>query len=217
MILQCKNCNARYLVPDHAIGKAGRTVRCARCAYSWFEQPNSSVDSEGSVPSDFDSMIEQINAAPKPIPEGSNLPTYRKNNVSTTLKLATIFFAILVSVLYLFITMPHLFGISSSKELVLADIKIDKQNSSGKNTVEISGNIFNTADNEKSVPNIRVMLLDGANNPLQSWEFKSDNQKLGAKQTIPFSTGTLDIKFSIAKRFVVDLGTPIELALRRKP
>jgi predicted Zn finger-like uncharacterized protein len=218
MILQCKNCNARYLVPDNSIGVDGRTVRCARCSHSWFEQPlpSDTLNPPTDNTPDFDTMIGNINAAVKPLAAGSNLPAHR-SHIPAGLKAMVAILIIFSMALSLFITMPKVFGIAPSKGLVLSDIKIRKNADEKTSTVEITGNILNNSDELRNVPKIRVILLDGANNPLQSWEFKSNGEALKSKETIPFSTGDLNIKFSIAKRFVIDMGTPIELALRRKP
>lgn len=46
MILNCPACKTRYLVPDSAIGVTGRSVRCASCRHSWFQE-GAIIDTEG--------------------------------------------------------------------------------------------------------------------------------------------------------------------------
>jgi len=59
MIIACPACSTRYVVPDSAIGVDGRTVRCAKCRHSWFQ--------EGALPGGEGSPPE----APQPEPDAA--------------------------------------------------------------------------------------------------------------------------------------------------
>ena len=63
MIIACPACATRYVVPDSAIGVEGRTVRCAKCRHSWFQD-----GPELAVP------LQAENAAPAPTPEPAPPP-----------------------------------------------------------------------------------------------------------------------------------------------
>ena len=49
MIITCPACSTRYVVPDSAIGVDGRTVRCAKCRHSWYQE-GSPVEPPAAAP-----------------------------------------------------------------------------------------------------------------------------------------------------------------------
>ncbi|MEH3100258.1 zinc-ribbon domain-containing protein [Sphingomonas adhaesiva] len=67
MLLECPECRTRYLVPDSAIGTTGRTVRCANCRHSWYQDPPEPEDEPEAAPAIPAAAVEDVPpAAPMP-------------------------------------------------------------------------------------------------------------------------------------------------------
>ena len=63
MIIACPACSTRYVVPDNAIGVDGRSVRCAKCRHSWFQEGASAQ----AVQAERETQVDR--APPRPAPE----------------------------------------------------------------------------------------------------------------------------------------------------
>lgn len=73
MIIACPACATRYVVPDSAIGPEGRTVRCAKCRHSWFQEPAALVPEPVAATVAEPTRPEPV-SRPEPEPEPAKPP-----------------------------------------------------------------------------------------------------------------------------------------------
>lgn len=214
MILQCPDCQARYLVPDASFSKGGRNVRCAKCGNTWFCKAPKRAEREAL--GELDKLLDEINARPGGLAKGANLPALR-GLASPTLKLKVIGAAAVMLIMLAANYAPSFLLQPPSKGLMLTDVNFLRLGEEAEKTFQITGKITNTTGGPIDSPVLRVTLVDDSGASLQYWEFSENGQPIGPWHKLAFDTGAMEVKFQSGSRFVVEIGSGLELALRGKP
>lgn len=215
MILTCEKCQTRYLVKPASISAKGQIVKCAKCSHSWFQAP------EGSPPPDVQQEPPEKIA---PIPKGSALPVIQpKPSAPHWLKVAAMctFLITLGSIPVFYYDnalklVPQIeavyetLGVPSTQGLGFENLALQE---AGGNTYLLKGTLINASKTSRTMPNLRIKVLDKQNKVLHTIMLKSSGETLTAGESFDFSNKLAALP-ETAKKLDVDIGNNLELLLR---
>ncbi len=196
MIVTCSNCAARYMVDPEQLGSAGRPVRCARCAHTWFQKP----------PEDMPRRIEPIPypEAPRPIPPGSNLPALRgpRRRANRIGWLALVLFVGVIAggglglrerIVAAWPPSQRLYeaiGFAPEAEelgLDLINVRSDSVKEGDVTVLVVEGQVYNSGARPQAVPPIRIALVDKDRREIGAWTVYADETELEPEGSAAFS------------------------------
>ncbi len=192
MIITCPSCATRYTIPPESLGADGRMVRCTACGHRWF------VGHEPPAPAEPEVPPPPLDDAP-PFPPAEARPRQKASSSTgaTVGWLGVLLLLLILTGLVLgrnevVALVPEAgpiyqrMGLPVTREIGL-DLRgvvsepldaADSGAAGARATVRITGDVVNVSGAERTIPPVRIALLDAARDEVAVHLFELPQQTL---------------------------------------
>jgi len=200
MILTCPSCSTRYLADAASFQPAGRTVRCANCGHSWFQEPPKDAPKKVllDTPSPGPSGTLALDDTPQLKSDGGRVMRWAKR-LSGWAVLILALAALAIGAYQYRVEIvrgwPQAASLYKSlgvdlnvRGLEFRNVQSSFTTQAGLRVLEIKGDIVNISETSQPIPRVRVTLRDENEKPLYSWTFAVSQTRLGSSAATGFET-----------------------------
>jgi predicted Zn finger-like uncharacterized protein len=209
MYISCPKCNTRFVVLPDQIGQFGRKVRCSKCSHIWHQRPIITNPNQVKLEPIVSSQVASTQSVPTG--PGINLPALLPVKIPFYLLILPAILISLITFFSILLFQDKFWSKDYLSDISIKDVQVHHYKEVGK--IVVNYKIVNSSDIGKSIPLIRVRLLDSNHLPLKSHVVDQTSLQLAPKQYVSIKTEFVAAP-DVAEEVDVTIGNNLDFILR---